>query len=83
MKIGKKLIKSAKFVKFLGLLLDEHLSWKYHLSELSKKLARTCGVFLKISNLLPLDVFFVCSILYFYPSYNMVLLFGVKLLRHT
>ena len=55
-KIGKKHIKRLKFVKFLGLLLDEHLSWKYHLSELSKKLARTCGIFFKIRNLLPLDV---------------------------
>ena len=55
-KIGKKSIKRVKFVKFLGLLLDEHLSWKYHLSELSKKLARTCGMFFKIRNFLPLDV---------------------------
>ena len=55
-KIGKKHIKRVRFVKFLGLLLDEHLSWKYHLSELSKKLARTCGIFFKIRNLLPLDV---------------------------
>ena len=55
-KIGKKHIKRVKFVKFLGLLLDEHLRWKYHLSELSKKLARTCGMFFKIRNLLPLDV---------------------------
>ena len=55
-KIGKKHIKRVRFVKFLGLLLDEHLSWKYHLSELSKKLARTCGMFFKIRNFLPLDV---------------------------
>ena len=55
-KIGKKHIKRVKFVKFLGLLLDERLSWKYHLSELTKKLARTCGMFFKIRNLLPLDV---------------------------
>ena len=55
-KIGKKHVKRIKFVKFLGLLLDEHLSWKYHLSELSKKLARTCGIFFKIRNSLPLDV---------------------------
>ena len=55
-KIGNKHIKRVKFIKFLGLLLDEHLSWKYHLSELSKKLARTCGMFFKIRNLLPLDV---------------------------
>ena len=55
-KIGKKHVERVKFVKFLGLLLDEHLSWKYHLSELSKKLARTCGIFFKIRHLLPLDV---------------------------
>ena len=55
-KIGKKSIKRVNFVKFLGLLLDEHLSWKYYLSELSKKLARTCGMFFKLRNLLPLDV---------------------------
>ena len=55
-KIGKKHIKRVKFVKFLGILLDEHLSWKYHLSELAKKLARTCGMFFKIRSLLPLDV---------------------------
>ena len=54
--IGKKHIKRVRFVKFLRLLLDEHLSWKYHLSELSKQLARTCGIFFKIRNLLPLDV---------------------------
>ena len=54
-KIGKTQIKRVKF-KFLGIILDEHLSWKYHLSELAKKLARTCGMFFKIRNLLPLDV---------------------------
>ena len=35
-KIDKKHIDRAKYVKLLGLLLDEYLSWKYHLSELAK-----------------------------------------------
>ena len=47
-KIGKKHITRVKYVKFLGLLLDDTLSWKYHLSELSKKLARICGFLYKI-----------------------------------
>ena len=46
-KIGNQYVKQAKCVKFLGLLLDENLSWKYHLSELSKKLSRTFGIFLQ------------------------------------
>ena len=55
-KIGKEHVKQAKYVKFLGLLLDENLNWKYHLSELSKKLSRTCGIFFKIRHLLPTGV---------------------------
>ena len=55
-KIGKEHVKQAKYVKFLGLLLDENLSWRYHLSELRKKLARTSGIFLKIRHLLPTSV---------------------------
>ena len=31
-KFGKQHVKKAKHVKFLGLLLDENLSWKHHLS---------------------------------------------------
>ena len=55
-KIGKEHVNQAKYVKFLGLLLDENLNWRYHLSELSRKLARTCGIFFKIRHLLPTNV---------------------------
>ena len=55
-KIGNQPVKQTRCVKFLGVLLDENLSWKYHLSELSKKLARTCGMFIKIRRFLPVDV---------------------------
>ena len=40
LKFGKKQIHQEKYVKFLGVLLDEHLTWKYHITELSRKLAR-------------------------------------------
>ena len=52
-KIGNQHVRQAKYVKFLGLILDENLSWKYHLCELSKKLSRTCGIFFKIRHFLP------------------------------
>ena len=55
-KIGSQHVKQAKYVKFLGLLLDERLCWKYHLSELSKKLSITCGIFFKVRHLLPTSV---------------------------
>ena len=55
-KFGKLPINQTCYVKFLGVLLDENLSWKYHLTELSKKLARTCGMFFKIRHFLPIHV---------------------------
>ena len=66
--VGKKHIRKVKFFKFLGLLLDEHLSWKYNLSELSKELATTCGIFFSIRNLLLLDVL-VCFYTAFFLSF--------------
>ena len=48
LKIGNKKIKQESYVRFLGVLLNSNLSWNFHLSELSKKLARTAGLFYKI-----------------------------------
>ena len=48
LRFGRKSIKQESYVKFLGILLDSNLSWKFHLTELSKKLARTAGLFYKI-----------------------------------
>ena len=45
-RFGKKIIKRESCVKFLGIMLDANLSWKYHITELSKKLSRTTGFFL-------------------------------------
>ena len=54
LKFGKKSITRAKYVKFLGVLVDEHLSWKYHICELCKKLSRTTGLLFKLRHWLPL-----------------------------
>ena len=42
-------------MKFLGVLLDEHLTWKKHITELHKKLKGTSGIFFKIRNYIPLQ----------------------------
>ena len=52
-KMGKNHISRVKYIKFLGVLLDEHLDGKYHIAELSEKLAKTCGIFFKVRHLLP------------------------------
>ena len=45
----------VKYVKSLGVLVDELLTWKYHINELSKKLSRTTGIFLKLRQYVPLQ----------------------------
>ena len=76
-KIGKEHVKQAKYVKFLGLLLDKNLNWKYHLSELSKKLSRTCGIFFKIRHLLPTSILVSLYNSLFASSFTMESLSGV------
>ena len=46
-KIGKKKIHRENHVCFLGVLLDSALSWKTHITELSKKFSQTVGLFYK------------------------------------
>ena len=48
-KFGSRTInQSSNYVKYLGVLVDSTLTWKPHIIELSKKLARTVGIFFKI-----------------------------------
>ena len=54
LRIGKK-IHDENCVKFLGVLLDSSLSWKHHIAELSKKLARIAGIFYKVRHIIPLE----------------------------
>ena len=37
-----------KFIKYLGLLIDSHLSWKYHILHISKKIKGCIGILSKI-----------------------------------
>ena len=56
LKIGKQFIQRTLYVKFLGVMMDEHLTWKYHTTELCKKLSRTAGIFFKVRHHVPLPI---------------------------
>ena len=43
----KKIFESRK-IKYLGLLMDDRLTWKFHINELSKKLNRSVDMLFKI-----------------------------------
>ena len=55
-RLGKKKIKCESCVKFLGIMLDANLSWKYHIAELSKRLSRSIRIFYKIQHFIPLEI---------------------------
>ena len=67
-KLGNCFVKQAIYVKFLGVLLNENLSWKYHLIELSKKMARTCGIFFRVRHFLPINVL-ICLYNYLFSPF--------------
>ena len=78
LKTGKKKIKQELCVRFLGVLLDSTLSWKNHLTELSKKLARSAGIFYKIRHYAPRDTLSYIM-LFLLPFSLMVCLYGALL----
>ena len=47
-KVNKKAISEVKYVKYLGILIDSNLSWKYHINNLVKKISRAIGVMYRV-----------------------------------
>ena len=41
-------------VKYLGMYIDKHLSWNFHIFQLSKKLSRANGILSKLRHSVPL-----------------------------
>ena len=47
-------IERKKVVKFLGVLVDDKLSWKHHIAAVKSKMSRYIGVLYKLKHILPL-----------------------------
>ena len=80
-KIGNKKIKHESFVKFLGVLLDSNLSWKFHLADLSKKLPRL-DCFTKFDTMLLLKHLSYFTLEFLHHFYLMVCQCGVQHTHH-
>ena len=57
-------IKRESCVKFLGIMLDANLCWKYHIAELSKKLSRTIGILYQMRHLVSFEILLKNLVLY-------------------
>ena len=45
-----------KSTKFLGITIDEHLDWNFHIGNLSNKIARNVGMLNKLKHFLPVYI---------------------------
>ena len=50
--MNKKAIEQKDHVKYLGVLMDQHLNWKYQISNVTKKISRGVGIIAKLRNYL-------------------------------
>ena len=76
LKIGDEKIKQERHVRFLGVLLDSTLSWKFHISELSKKTCKSSRSFLQDQALCSTKHTNASLSCYFCPSFG---LWGISL----
>ena len=70
----KKLI-PVDHVKYLGMYIDKHLSWNFHILQLSKKLSRANGILSKLRHNAPIEV---CLQVYYAIFYSH-LMYGCNL----
>ena len=71
-KLGSKVINCVQSIKYFGILVDATLSWKPQIIELSKKLARTTGIFYKIRHYVSSETLKLLyySLFYLFLSYG-------------
>ena len=56
LQLSGKIINRTNHVKFLGVIIDDKLSFSEHVHDLVKKVSSSTGVLRRVSNLVPVDV---------------------------
>lgn len=70
-KINVSVVEPTNNIKFLGIFLDNNLSYRFHINNLSSKISRSLGVLNKISSFIPLNILYMlyCSLISPYICY--------------
>ena len=53
--ISRSAIERSASLKFLGVMIDEHLTFKNHVQYISKKISRSVGILNKLKFYLPIE----------------------------
>mgnify|MGYP001950330936 CR=1 FL=1 len=77
-KIGNNIILETVCAKFLGIHVDHHLTFKYHINEISRKLSKSVGLLYKLNKFLPHNVLKIIysSLIHPYISYGVEAWYG-------
>ena len=76
-------LEKTNYIKYLGVLIDDTISWKYHISFIRSRLSRNTGIFLKLRHYIPLKQLrqLYYNLIYPYLSYA-VLAWGSACASH-
>ena len=78
--IKEQPINQVNHAKFLGLYIDEELSWKYHINHVAMKVAKMTGIMAKARHYLPLKALLTLYNAMIYPYLTYVTSFGQALI---
>ena len=54
-KFGPKFISSTDHTKFLGIFVDNHLSFQFHVNNISTKISKVIGMLFRLNDILPTE----------------------------
>jgi len=73
--IGNKYLQQSPFVKYLGIFIDSHLTWRNHLDHIASKISKNINIISKLSSYLDQHVLktLYYSLIYPYLTYGCIL----------
>ena len=73
--LDSTLLERVKFTKFLGVLIDECLTWKNHIDCISKTISRNIGIMNKLKHYIPYRILHTlyCTLILPYLSYGILI----------
>ena len=74
LKLNGELLAEKSQVKYLGVTIDEHLSWKSHVNHVNMKLARALGILKKLKDFAPKNLLRTFFYSFFQPHIDYCLI---------
>ena len=70
MQINGNKITEVNSTKFLGVIIDRNLSWKYHIEHICSKASKNIGILRKTRNIMDKDTMVTLYYSFIYPYFN-------------